>query len=705
MGEGWGDWYGTVMTIGSGQTGSNPSRGVGTYLFGEAAGGAGIRPFPYSTDLAVNPQTYDNIKTATVPHGVGSVWATTLWEVTWGLIDEHGFDTDIYNFTGDVSLDAGNVMALALVTEGMKLQPCSPGFVDGRDAIIAADQAIYGGANYCILWETFAKRGLGFSANQGSTSSVTDGTEAFDLPTTLLDTAEEVCVSQGIQTFGGGTPVGGVYSGSGVTDDGNGTTYTFDPSVVGAGVHTISYEVTSQCTPVDVVTDTLEVTSDIPEIICQDVIVELDDNGEATIVNADVVSNLLPGELVVDQTGTFSPITISGTSVNLGDDQVSSALNIGFSFNFYDIDYTNFHISSNGFITFTNDGDSGCCTGDLLPFSGLPNNLIAIAWEDLNPSAGGTISYETIGSAPNRKLIIEFDEIPFFNSSSTVTSQIHLFEDSNRIEIHSTSIGADGNTTQGVENENGTDGLATPGRNSQIWSATNDYVAFYRIAGETADNCGSPTTVTLSQNLFTCDDIGGNDVTVTIEDGNGNTNTCIAVVTVTEDVDPELTCPIDLTVVADSNNNFLIPDYTSGATATDNCTTSPTITQDPVAGTSVGLGITTITLTAVDESGNDVTCTFELTVDELVGIEDANLSNNIKLYPNPTTNFVKLINNSSEKLVLATIVDMNGQIIQVIDLSSNNIETSIPFQKFTAGLYFIKIESENASIIKKIVKR
>ena len=95
------------------------------------------------------------------PHGVGSVWATTMWEVTWALIDEHGFDTDIYNFTGDVTLDAGNVQAFALVTEGMKLQPCSPGFVDGRDAIFAADIAIYGGANECILWDAFAKRGLG----------------------------------------------------------------------------------------------------------------------------------------------------------------------------------------------------------------------------------------------------------------------------------------------------------------------------------------------------------------------------------------------------------------------------------------------------------------------------------------------------------------------------------------------------------------
>jgi len=176
MGEGWSDYIGMVMTMEAGDTGAE-ARGMGTYLFGQEADGPGIRPFPYSTDLAVNPMTYNTIGSGvSVPHGVGSVWATMLWEVTWALIDQYGFDADLYNGTG------GNNIALALVTEGMKLQPCNPGFVDGRDAIIAADQALYGGANLCLIWEAFAKRGLGFSANQGSTGSVNDGSEAFDMP-------------------------------------------------------------------------------------------------------------------------------------------------------------------------------------------------------------------------------------------------------------------------------------------------------------------------------------------------------------------------------------------------------------------------------------------------------------------------------------------------------------------------------------------
>jgi hypothetical protein len=73
-------------------------------------------------------------------------------------------------------------MVMRLVFEGMKLQPCNPGFVDGRDAILAADVALYGGAHLNALWAGFARRGLGFSATQGSSSTNSDNFEAFDLP-------------------------------------------------------------------------------------------------------------------------------------------------------------------------------------------------------------------------------------------------------------------------------------------------------------------------------------------------------------------------------------------------------------------------------------------------------------------------------------------------------------------------------------------
>src|SRR5690606_23582748 len=105
------------------------------------------------------------------------------------------------------------------------------------------DQALYGGANECLIWQAFAKRGLGYSATQGSTNNKNDGTQAFNMPTFTAEFTglNDVCETAGILTsLSGGTPAGGIYSGPGVTDDGNGTTYTFDPAVAGIGAHTIT---------------------------------------------------------------------------------------------------------------------------------------------------------------------------------------------------------------------------------------------------------------------------------------------------------------------------------------------------------------------------------------------------------------------------------------------------------------------------------
>lgn len=189
MGEGWSDYFGLVMTIEPGDQGAD-GRGIGTYATSQPTTGGGIRPTRYSTNMSVNPSTYNTIGSVSIPHGVGYVWATMLWEMTWELIDEYGFDPDMYNGTG------GNNLAMQLVTDGLKLQPCSPGFVTGRDAILEADEINNEGANQCRIWRAFSKRGLGYGAAQGSSNDVTDGTASFDMPPTeILDCTEILGVS------------------------------------------------------------------------------------------------------------------------------------------------------------------------------------------------------------------------------------------------------------------------------------------------------------------------------------------------------------------------------------------------------------------------------------------------------------------------------------------------------------------------------
>ena len=176
MGEGWSDWYALITTMHATDDRFTP-RGIGTYAFGEPTDGQGIRNQLYSTDMSVCTYTYDDLPgTQGETHNIGELWTAMIWDLTWDLIDQYGYDPDLFNGTG------GNNIALHLVTEGMKLQACSPGFADGRDGILAADQLLYNGANQCLIWAAFARRGLGFSADQGSSFDFTDGTGAFDLP-------------------------------------------------------------------------------------------------------------------------------------------------------------------------------------------------------------------------------------------------------------------------------------------------------------------------------------------------------------------------------------------------------------------------------------------------------------------------------------------------------------------------------------------
>lgn len=695
MGEGWSDFFGVILSIEPGDVGTD-SRAVGTYLFGQGQGGGGIRDYPYSTDISVNPQTYDFIKTAAVPHGVGSVWAEMLWEVTWALIDEHGFDTNPYNFTGDVNQDAGNIMAMALVIEGLKLQPCSPGFVDGRDAIMAADQAIYGGANECILWDAFAKRGLGFSANQGSSGSRSDGIQAFDTPSQLasLSILEEVCASSDVLTdLGGGSPSGGVYSGPGVTDNGNGSTFTFDPAAAGVGVHTVTYNIQAgACSIASSDTDTIEVlavpvgptTTGASDFCVGDsVTVTATLNDPTNVIrwfDAQTGGNFLfEGETYTfiptgstnvyaqeNAPGPLSQLVIS--EINLQTPDRFEIQNVGVAKDYTgykvavsDTPYTNINsvntivktlgnIGANSVVDWNDDGGAGY----------WGNNIF---WN--NGDAGWILIIDPTGDV--------VDSV-FWNYSA---SQISAFN----VTIGGFNVTAADLDWTGV----GASLLSDCGSNS------------YRRNDDTnsaADWSGTCLT----------SDFGTPNSDINLGASGCPGERTIAVVTA-ETVNPDITCPANVVVQVPSGTQYTLPDYTGAATATDNCSPAPVITQNPVAGTMVGAGVTTMTMTAKDAAGNEDSCTFTVTVDEVIGVGENEFYNNILLYPNPTSGQITLMNKTTVQLENIIITDVKGRTIKTIDLTGAGEETNISLDNLATGMYFVKINAENASVVKRIVKQ
>jgi hypothetical protein len=208
MGEGWGDFYGHAMLSEPTDpiNGIYSTGGYATYLVSGGGGYTanyyyGIRRFPKAvmaftggpSNRPHNPLTFNDIDSTKIDvtdgaypagifgggntdqvHKMGEVWSSALWEVRARFVGRHGWAI-------------GNRKVLQIVTDGMKLAPTSPNFLQERDAIIAAAlaSALAPEANVDAndVRQGFRIRGMGFSAsiqNEGTGANNTRVTEAFD---------------------------------------------------------------------------------------------------------------------------------------------------------------------------------------------------------------------------------------------------------------------------------------------------------------------------------------------------------------------------------------------------------------------------------------------------------------------------------------------------------------------------------------------
>ena len=189
------------------------------------------------------------------------------------------------------------------------------------------------------------------------------------------------------------------------------------------------------------------------------------------------------GQYQVQVGGTAIPVFQSPIDITLGPDELSVPLNIGFNFNFFGNTYSQFYISSNGFISFSNGGSGSNI--QTLPDNTSPNNLIAIAWANVDPD-NAEFTYETTGTAPYRKLHVHFyhddnSDPPPCPSGYYLDAQIILYESTNIIELHTENWDG-GNcaipATQGIENAAGTTAFVSPGQNNSMWDTQNTRVTF-----------------------------------------------------------------------------------------------------------------------------------------------------------------------------------------------------------------------------------
>lgn len=158
----------------------------------------------------------------------------------------------------------------------------------------------------------------------------------------------------------------------------------------------------------------------------------------------------------VSQT-TYSWIDATdGTDTGLADDDGSVNINIPFAFNFYGSNFSSLRASSNGFIDFNTSNSSNIYQNTSLPNNNT-NNWILPLWTDLDMRFGGNLYYKTIGSAPNRQFVLQWNQVERRDIQDSNTFQVILEESTNNIIFQYNQIATKLDQTIGIQNSDGSD--------------------------------------------------------------------------------------------------------------------------------------------------------------------------------------------------------------------------------------------------------
>lgn len=265
----------------------------------------------------------------------------------------------------------------------------------------------------------------------------------------------------------------------------------------------------------------------------------------ANVTGTYVASNL-PGTAAnayVQSTIPYAPDPYNvGTAVTLADDQWSQIITIPFPFCYYGNTYTQCLIGSNGLITFNLGQAGGYCTWPI-PATNAPSNTYGFGncimgpWQDLNTAVGGQVRYTTYGTAPCRRFVVSWYQVPMYSCGTPCTQQVILYETTNVIDnfiqVRASCSWNNNRAIQCVMNNGGTQAVVTPGRNATNagWTTNNDarrytpngasnvVVGWYQgatliQAGATATLCPTSTTTYTFQATYT----NCNGSTVTVSD-------------------------------------------------------------------------------------------------------------------------------------------------------------------------------------------
>ncbi|MEV0715225.1 PQQ-dependent sugar dehydrogenase [Asanoa sp. NPDC050611] len=234
------------------------------------------------------------------------------------------------------------------------------------------------------------------------------------------------------------------------------------------------------------------------------------------------------GYEVSDATGQ-SFVGAGATTLPLAGDDVKQQVSLPFAFPFYGVPQNNVWVASNGFLSFTDPGQAGLiAVNSALPNGDAPNAGIYPFWDDLVLRADSAIRTETLGSAPNRRFVVEWENVGHYGSNSARLSVSAVLYESGRIDFNYDLLNSAreyGNSaTVGIEDAAGA--TATTYSFNQPNLANGKRVTFTPTGGGSDDPPPAPTTGTIQgvvTNAGTGTPIVG--AAVTLAPGGGSTVT------------------------------------------------------------------------------------------------------------------------------------------------------------------------------------
>ncbi|WMI65731.1 HYR domain-containing protein [Aestuariibaculum sp. YM273] len=188
----------------------------------------------------------------------------------------------------------------------------------------------------------------------------------------------------------------------------------------------------------------------------------------------------------------------------------------------------------------------------------------------------------------------------------------------------------------------------------QLDASGNASVTAAQVDNGSSDNC-AVASLALSKTDFTCADVGPNSVTLTVTDVNGNTDTCTATVTVEDNVDPVAACQ-NVTIQLDASGNASVTAAQVDNGSSDNCAVA-SLALSKTDFTCADVGPNSVTLTVTDVNGNTDTCTATVTVEDNVDPVAAcqNVTIQLDASGNASVTAAQVDNGSSDNCAVASL--------------------------------------------------